>query len=40
MGFHEIFMNFLERASFLTEILDNSSDFKYFHFANVSRPPS
>ena len=38
-GFHEVFMNFLERHSFLTEILDNCSDFKFLHFANVSHPP-
>ena len=26
--------------SFLTEVLDNRSDFKLFHFANVSHPRS
>ena len=38
-GFHEVFMNFLGRHSFLTEVLDNSFDFKFLHFANVSHPP-
>ena len=31
-GFHEVFMNFLGRHSFLTEALDNRSDFKLLHF--------
>ena len=35
-GFHEVFINFLGRHSFLTEILDNRSDFKFLQFANVS----
>ena len=35
-GFHEVFMHFFERHSFLTEELDYSSDFKILHFANVS----
>ena len=38
-GFHEVFMNFLGRYFFLTEVLDNRSDFKFLHFANVSHPP-
>ena len=38
-GFHEVFMNFLGRHCFLTEVLDNRSDFKFLHFANVSHPP-
>ena len=38
-GFHEIFRNFLGRHSFLIEELDNRSDFKLLHFANVSHPP-
>ena len=37
-GFHVVFMNFLGRHSFLTEVLDNHSDFKFLHFANVSHP--
>ena len=37
-GFHEVF-NILGRRSFLTEVLDNGSDFKFLHFANVSQPP-
>ena len=31
-GFHEVFMNFLGRHSFLTEVLDNRSDFKFLRF--------
>ena len=38
-GFHEVFMNLLGRHSFLNEVLDNRSDFKFLHFANVSHPP-
>ena len=38
-GFHEVFMNFLGRHSLFTEVLDNHSDFKFLHFANVSHPP-
>ena len=38
-GFHEVFMNFLGKHSFLTEVLDNRSDYKFLHFANVSQPP-
>ena len=38
-GFHEVFMNFLGRHFFLTEVLDKRSDFKFLHFANVSHPP-
>ena len=38
-GFHEDFMNFLGMHSFLTEVLDNRSDFKFLHFANVLHPP-
>ena len=38
-GFHEVFMNFLGRHSFLREVLDKCSDFKFLHFANVSHPP-
>ena len=38
-GFHEEFMNFLGSHSFLTKVLDNCSDFKFLHFANVSNPP-
>ena len=37
-GFHEAFI-FLRRHSFLTEVLDNRSDLKFLHFANVSHPP-
>ena len=37
-GFHESFMNFLGKHSFLTEVLDHRSDFKFLHFANVSHP--
>ena len=38
-GFHEVFMNFFGRHSFLTEVLDNRSDFKFLHFANDSHHP-
>ena len=38
-GFNEVFMNFLGRHSFLTEVLDNRSDIIFLHFANVSHPP-
>ena len=37
--FHEVFMIFLGRYFFLTEVIDNRSDFKFLHFANVSHPP-
>ena len=37
-GFHEVFINSLERHAFLTEVLDNRSDFKFLHFANMSHP--
>ena len=36
MGFNEVFMNFLGRHSFVTEVLDIGSDFKFLYFANVS----
>ena len=36
---HEVLMNFLGRYSILTEVLDNRSDFKCLHYANVSYPP-
>ena len=39
-GVHEVFMNFLGRHSFFTEVLDSRSDFKFLHFANESHPPS
>ena len=32
-------MNFLGRHSFLTEVLDKHSGFKFHHFAYVSHPP-
>ena len=32
-GYHDVFMNFLGRHSFITEVLDNRSDFKFLHFA-------
>ena len=32
-------MKFLGRHSFLTKVLDNGSDFKFLHCANVSHPP-
>ena len=35
----QVFMNYLGRHSFLTEVLDNRSDFKFLFFANVSHPP-
>ena len=38
-GFHEGFMNFHGRHSFLTEELDDRSDFKFLHFANLAHPP-
>ena len=38
-GFKESFMNFLGRHAFLAQELDNRSDFKLFHFANMSHPP-
>ena len=38
-GFHEVFMSFLGMHSFLTEVFDNRSNFKFLHFANVSHPP-
>ena len=37
--FHEVFMNFLGMHSFLTEIIDNRSDFKVLYFPNMSHPP-
>ena len=37
-GFHEVFLNFLGKHSFLTEVLDNRPNFKFLHFANVSHP--
>ena len=37
-GFHENSIDFLGRYSFLTEVLDNRSDFKFLNFANVSHP--
>ena len=41
MSFQEVFMSFLGRHSFLTEVhvLDNRSDFKFLHFTNVAHPP-
>ena len=39
MGFHKVFMIFIGRYSFLTEVFDNRSDFKFLHFANVSHSP-
>ena len=39
MGFHEVSINFLGSHSFLTEVLDNHSDFRFLYFANVSYPP-
>ena len=38
-GVHKVFRNFLGRHSFLSEVLDNRSDFKFLHFANVSQLP-
>ena len=38
-GFHEVFMDFLRRHSFLTKVLDNCCDSKFIHFVNVSQPP-
>ena len=38
-GFHEIFMNYLGRHSFLSEVLNKRSDFKSLQLANVSHPP-
>ena len=38
-GIYELFINFLGRHSFLTKVLDNRSDFRFLHFANVSHPP-
>ena len=38
-SFHKVFMNFLGRHSFLTEVLDNHSDFKFLHFAIVPHLP-
>ena len=32
-------VNFLGRNYFPTEVLDNRSDLKFIHFANVSHPP-
>ena len=38
-GVHKVFRNFLWRHSFLSEVLDKRSDFKFLHFANVSHLP-
>ena len=37
-SFHEVLMYFLVRHSFLTEVPDNLSDFKFLNFASVSHP--
>ena len=40
MCFHAVVMDFLGRRSFLIEVLDNRSDFKFLHFTNFLMYPT